>query len=48
MTQLSDKLKALGVQLGASSLNTKPKQKSIAVSLSQVVSGDYTYSDQVF
>lgn len=48
MTQLSDKLKALGVQLGTSSLNTEPKQKKSAVSLSQVVSGDYTYSGQVF
>lgn len=44
MSQLSDKLKALGVSLGPGSL----KKPSSVTSLSQVIPGEYTHQDQVF
>jgi len=46
MTRLSDKLKALGVELGTSSLQQKPATS--AAKLPEVVDGDYTHSSQVF
>ena len=48
MTSLSDKLKALGVELGASSLQTKPTGVTKAVKLPDMIPGDYTHNDQVF
>lgn len=48
MTSLADKLKALGVELGTSSLQSKPAPTSRITRLSEIVTGDYTHSDQVF
>ena len=48
MTSLSDKLKALGVELGASSLQAKSDRKPAGAKLPDVVEGSYTHTDQVF
>jgi uncharacterized protein len=48
MTRLSDKLKALGVELGTSSLLSKSAISAESAKLSEVVNGEYTHSDQVF
>ena len=48
MTSLSDKLKALGVELGASSLQSKPANFAGAAKLADIVAGEYSHSDQVF
>ncbi len=48
MTRLSDKLKALGVELGGSSLQAKTDNKVAVVKLPDIVDGSYTHTDQVF
>ncbi len=48
MTRLSDKLKALGVELGASSLQAKSENKAAITKLPDMVEGGYTHNDQVF
>ena len=48
MTSLSDKLKALGVELGTSSLQSKPAKNVEGTKLHDIIAGDYSHSNQVF
>jgi len=48
MSRLSNKLKALGVELGTSNLQTQSSNNQASAKLPEVVDGVYTHNNQVF